>query len=145
MVPGIDAHTVDQHRGVIAFRAAHEDRGRLARVRRCAQISMPPCPISKRGQIGGKRALDLVARDDYDRHRQFVDRGCRARRGDDHFRPGASRPIHSRRRHAPRTRQRRYHSAGPNPLLKSHRKLPHARPRDQMADKPGNAGGGGWL
>ena len=46
---------------------------------------MPLCPIRSEARSRGERVLDLIARDHYDRNGQFIDRGGRSSRGNDHF------------------------------------------------------------
>ncbi len=97
----IDSHPVDQHRGVIAFRAAQEDRGRLSGAAVACYLDAAVAD-KERCQVARQRVIDLLARDYYDRHGEFIDRGCRSRRGNDDFVQRCRRPQHQSPPVAPR-------------------------------------------
>ena len=79
---GIDAHAVDQHQGMVAFRAANEDRGRLSRAARAPDIE-PGVESQYVDDVGGEAARERFAID----HGHWCEHRCRRgrcpRRGHD--------------------------------------------------------------
>ncbi len=81
---GIDAHAVDEHHGVVAFRAAREQRGGLpgAAIARDFEAGMG---LQQFADVAGERSFDVAARDDDDRRADRIERHRCAGGGDDGF------------------------------------------------------------